>query len=175
LRILPNAPLGHGRGGCRVAGLLRQPRAAGRREVEADQIIATRSGRSVSCGVHPCCPVNIYAGARAGELSASAKLARSLVYAPNHTTNTVQVIDPSTFQVIATYPTGRERQHVVSSWDMTTLWIDDDLGNDLVPINPVTGKPGKPVPVQDPYNLYLTARWQSCAGDGRSAASYRRP
>jgi YVTN family beta-propeller protein len=101
-------------------------------------------------------PVNVYAGATAGKLSATAKLAKSLVYVPNNTTNTVQVIDPVTFQVIATYPTGREPQHVVPSWDMKTLWVNDDLGNDMVPINPITGRPGKPVPVQDPYNLYFT-------------------
>jgi DNA-binding beta-propeller fold protein YncE len=69
---------------------------------------------------------------------------------------TVQVIDPSTFAVIATYPTGREPQHVVASWDMKTLWVNDDLGNDMVPIDPVTGKPGTRVPVEDPYNLYFT-------------------
>ena len=79
-----------------------------------------------------------------------------MVYVPNNTTNTVQVIDPATFSVIATYPTGREPQHVVPSWDMKTLWVNDDLGNDMVPIDPVTGRPGKPVKVEDPYNLYFT-------------------
>jgi len=79
-----------------------------------------------------------------------------LVYVPNNTTNTVQVIDPVRFSVIATYPTGREPQHVVPSWDMKTLWVNDDLGNDMVPIDPVTGRPGKPVQVEDPYNLYFT-------------------
>jgi YVTN family beta-propeller protein len=68
----------------------------------------------------------------------------------------VQVIDPRTFTVIARYPTGREPQHVVPSWDLKTLWVNDDRGNDLVPINPVTGKPGKRVQVEDPYNLYFT-------------------
>ena len=92
-----------------------------------------------------------------GDLSATAKRARSLVYVPNNTTDTVQVIDPRTFTVIATYPTGREPQHVVPSWDMKTLWVNDDLGNDMVPIDPpLTGKPGTAVQVQDPYNLYFT-------------------
>jgi DNA-binding beta-propeller fold protein YncE len=68
----------------------------------------------------------------------------------------VQVIDPETFRVIATYPTGREPQHVVPSWDLKTLWVNDDLGNDMVPINPVTGRPGARVQVEDPYNLYFT-------------------
>jgi YVTN family beta-propeller protein len=77
-----------------------------------------------------------------GRLSATAKRARSLVYVPNNTTDTVQVIDPRTFTVIATYPTGREPQHVVPSWDMKTLWVNDDLGDSMVPIDPVTGTPG---------------------------------
>ena len=100
--------------------------------------------------------VNVYAGAGAGRLSATARAAKTLVYVPNNTTNTVQVIDPATFGVIATYPTGREPQHVVPSWDMKTLWVNDDLGNDMVPIDPVKGRPGKPVQVEDPYNLYFT-------------------
>ena len=55
--------------------------------------------------------------------------------------------------MIGTYPTGREPQHVVPSWDMKTLWVNDDIGNDMVPINPVTGKPGKRIQVKDPYKV----------------------
>ena len=101
-------------------------------------------------------PVNVYAGAGAGELSPVAKRAKNLVYVPNGEANTMQVIDPTTFRVIATYPTGRQPQHVVPSWDMKTLWVNDDVGNDLVPIDPITGKPGRRVQVEDPYNLYFT-------------------
>ncbi|MEO8519108.1 MAG: hypothetical protein ABI438_07980, partial [Dermatophilaceae bacterium] len=90
-------------------------------------------------------PVNVYAGAGAGMLSETAKAAKSLVYVPNTIANTVQVIDPKTFKVIGTYPTGREPQHVVPSWDLKTLWVNDDLGNDMVPIDPRTGRPGKRV------------------------------
>ena len=76
---------------------------------------------------------------------------------PNTLSNTLQVIDPRTYQVIARYPTGHEPQHVVPSWDLKTLWVNDDLGNDLVPINP-THRPTRPTrsPVADPYNLYFT-------------------
>ena len=59
--------------------------------------------------------------------------------------------------MIATYPTGREPQHVVPSWDEETLWVNDDLGNDVVPINPITGTPGKPVPARRSLHLYFTA------------------
>jgi YVTN family beta-propeller protein len=89
-------------------------------------------------------------------LSVTAKQARSLVYVPNSTADTVQVIDPSTLRVIATYPTGREPQHVVPSWDMKTLWVNDDIGNDLVSIDPTTGKPTNLFFAHDPYNLYFT-------------------
>jgi YVTN family beta-propeller protein len=130
----------------------------------ASKSVQTRSlppGSAASSSRSPTSPtsagtVNVYAGAGAGRLSATARAAKTLVYVPNNTTNTVQVIDPATFTVIATYPTGREPQHVVPSWDMKTLWVNDDLGNDMVPIDPVTGRPGKPVKVEDPYNLYFT-------------------
>jgi YVTN family beta-propeller protein len=85
-----------------------------------------------------------------------AQQARSLVYVPNSVSNTVQVIDPRTYRVIATYSTGAEPQHVVPSWDMKTLWVNDDRGNDMLRIDPRTGKAGKRVHVEDPYNLYFT-------------------
>ena len=120
---------------------------------------SSRPGSSASAGPKSATSaghVNVYAGAGAGKLSATAKQAKSLVYVPNSVANTVQVIDPATFTVIGTYPTGREPQHVVPSWDLRTLWVNDDLGNDMVPIDPITGKPGARVHVEDPYNLYFT-------------------
>ena len=120
---------------------------------------SSRPGSSASAGPKSATSaghVNVYAGAGAGKLSATAKQAKGLVYVPNSVANTVQVIDPATFTVIGTYPTGREPQHVVPSWDLRTLWVNDDLGNDMVPIDPITGKPGARVHVEDPYNLYFT-------------------
>jgi YVTN family beta-propeller protein len=98
----------------------------------------------------------VYAYAAAGDLAPTAKAARPLVYVPNTLSDTVQVIDPKTFKVVARYRTGREPQHVVPSWDLKTLWVNEDLGNQLLPIDPRTGRAGKPVPVEDPYNLYFT-------------------
>ncbi|MDR6862333.1 YncE family protein [Phycicoccus sp. 3266] len=99
---------------------------------------------------------NVYEHDGAGMLSPEAAKARALVYVPNTMADTVQVIDPRTYKVIRRFSTGREPQHVVPSWDLKTLWVNDDLGNDLIPIDPVTGKQGKAVPVADPYNLYFT-------------------
>jgi DNA-binding beta-propeller fold protein YncE len=39
---------------------------------------------------------------------------------------------------------------------MRTLWVDNDAGNTLTPIDPRTGHHGRPVRVADPYNLYFT-------------------
>jgi DNA-binding beta-propeller fold protein YncE len=75
---------------------------------------------------------------------------------PNTVSNTVDVVDQTSLKVIASFRVGREPQHVVPSWDLRTLWVNDDLGNDLVPIDPATGRPGRAVPVADPYNLYFT-------------------
>ena len=109
-------------------------------------------------------PHNVYAAAGAGDLSAVAKTAKPLVYVPHTGSGQVWVIDPSTYKVIAKYQAGTELQHVVPSYDMRTLYATDDRGNHLIPFDPVTGLPGKSIPVTDPYNMYFTP-------DGRYAIS----
>jgi YVTN family beta-propeller protein len=104
----------------------------------------------------------IYTHAGAGMLSDVAHRAKPLVYVPNSLSNTVDVIDPASYRIVAHFRVGREPQHVVPSWDLKTLWVNDDRSNDLVPIDPVTGRPGSRVKVADPYNLYFTP-------DGRHA------
>lgn len=99
---------------------------------------------------------NVYAQAGRGGLTGPARTAKSLVYVPDTLANVVDVIDPSTFEVVRTIPVGRVPQHVVPSWDLKTLWVNDNQGDTLVPIDAATGEPGTPVPVVDPYNLYFT-------------------
>ncbi len=121
----------------------------------------TRSAASHTAGpATPSAPspttTNVYAGTGAGDLSATARAATPMVYVPNSQQDTVQLIDPSTYRVVRTFRVSREPQHVVPSWDLKTLWVNMDLGNQLVPIDPRTGREGKPVDVEDPYNLYFT-------------------
>lgn len=100
--------------------------------------------------------VNLYAPAAAGLLSPRAAAARPLVYVPNSHDGTVTVIDPRAYRVLRTFPTGALPQHVVPSYDLSTLWVANNLGNTLTPIDPATGREGRNVPVSDPYNLYFT-------------------
>jgi YVTN family beta-propeller protein len=106
--------------------------------------------------------LDVYAAGRPGDLAPAARGAPARVYVPNSESATVDVIDQRTARVIRHFPVGRLPQHVTPSWDLRTLWVTNDQGNSLTPVDPRTSRPGKPVPVLDPYNLYFTV-------DGRRA------
>jgi len=101
-------------------------------------------------------PTNIYAADKAGNFSPNTAGARTLVYVPNTLSGDLSVIDPATFKVIDRFKTGAVPQHVVPSYDLKTLWVNNNSGNTLTPIDPLTGKAGPSIPVEDPYNLYFT-------------------
>ena len=111
-------------------------------------------------------PANLYSETTADKLSPAVANALSRVYVPDRISGDVFVIDPDTFKVVDRYRVGVNPQHVVPSWDLKTLWVANNAEGrphgSLMPIDPVTGKPGQPVAVDDPYNLYFTP-------DGRSA------
>jgi DNA-binding beta-propeller fold protein YncE len=99
---------------------------------------------------------NVYAADGAGMLQGAARLARPLVYVPNSGSDTVDVIDPSSFRIVGHFQVGGLPQHVVPSYDLKTLYVTNDTGNSLTTIDPRTGKPGRTIPVADPYNMYFT-------------------
>jgi YVTN family beta-propeller protein len=102
-------------------------------------------------------PSNVYAADYAGNLSPTVRNDPSRIYVPNGLSNTVDVIDPSTYKIIRTFRVGERPQHVVPSYDLKTLYVTNDLGNSLQAIDPATGRPsGRPIPVADPYNMYFT-------------------
>jgi YVTN family beta-propeller protein len=101
-------------------------------------------------------PNDVYAADRPGMLAPAVRHFPSRIYVPNSESNTVSVINPSTYRVVDQFPVGANPQHVVPSYDLKTLWVNNDQGNSLTPIDPRTGKPGRTVPVSDPYNLYFT-------------------
>ncbi len=101
---------------------------------------------------------NLYSETGAGHFSPAVSGALERVYVPNRAANTVSVIDPATLKVVDTFPVGINPQHVVPSWDLRTLWVANNAegrtDGSLTPIDPNTGKPGKSIPVDDPYNMY---------------------
>ncbi len=101
-------------------------------------------------------PDNVYEFTQANQLAPSVRDIPTRVYVPNGMSNTVDVIDPNTMAVVDSYPVGRLPQHVVPSWDMQTLYVNNNQGNTLTPIDPRTGKPGANIPIADPYNLYFS-------------------
>jgi YVTN family beta-propeller protein len=111
-------------------------------------------------------PANLYSETTAAKLSPAANGALARVYVPNVSSNDVYVIDPASYKVVDKFKVGVNPQHVVPSWDLQTLWVANNAegrkDGSLTPIDPKTGKPGKPIPVDDPYNMYFTP-------DGRSA------
>ena len=115
--------------------------------------IENAPGRSRGAGTTP---TNIYAATGKNQLAPAASRARPFVYVPNSRSASVTVIDPVTYQVIRTFSTGTLPQHVVPSYDLGTLWVANNEGNSLTPIDPATGEDGARVPVDDPYNLYFT-------------------
>jgi DNA-binding beta-propeller fold protein YncE len=100
--------------------------------------------------------VNIYRADGAGDLSPAVRGDPALVYVPNSMSNTVDVISQRTMRIVEQFPTGALPQHVTPSYDLRTLYVDNDVGNTLTPINPHTSRPGRPIRVEDPYNLYFT-------------------
>ena len=105
-------------------------------------------------------PRNIYSEIRADNLSPAVAGALPRVYVPNRQSNDVAVIDPATFKVVDRFRTGVNPQHVIPSWDLKTLWVNNNAegrkDGSVTPIDPKTGKPGKTIPVDDPYNMYFT-------------------
>jgi YVTN family beta-propeller protein len=110
-------------------------------------------------------PKHMYSEIGAGRMSTAVAGALERVYVPNRAANTVSVIDPNTLKVIDTFKVGINPQHVVPSWDLRTLWVANNAerraDGSLTPIDPLTGKPGESIKVDDPYNMYWTPDGQS--------------
>ena len=122
---------------------------------------------------------NLYSDTAVGKLSASVTNALARIYVPNRQSNDVYVIDPETMKVVDKFRVGRHPQHVVPSWDLKTLWVANNAegrtDGTMTPIDPVTGKPGKPIAVDDPYNVYFTpdGRFAIIVAEARKRLDFR--
>jgi YVTN family beta-propeller protein len=131
---------------------------------------------SVSYHVPPLLdPHNVYAADTV--IAPIARRDRPLVYVPDTGSDDVYEIDPKTYRVVRHFNVGAVPQHIVPSYDLRTLWVNNDIGNSLTAINPATGKPGRTIAVDDPYNLYFTpdGRYAMVMAEQRRRIDFRDP
>ena len=152
--IPPIAILAAAIGSLAVMGRLPRP------VVGATKVVSSLSTRPRSAAARPGHPIvlappNVYA-ATMGPLDKRIAGVTPRVFVPDSSEGAVTVIDPKTYAVIDKFKVGRNPQHIGPSWDLSTLYSSNDLGNSLTPIDPRTAKPGPPISVTDPYNLYFT-------------------
>jgi YVTN family beta-propeller protein len=146
------------RDGCIAAAIVLVAAAAGAQQAPRP---AASGPVATVAGMPPVTDrTNLYGDAGANKLSDAVRGALPRVYVPNVQSNDVYVIDPATLKVVDRFRVGLNPQHVVPSWDLKTLWVANNAENtnkgSLTPIDPLTGKPGKPIAVDDPYNMYFT-------------------
>jgi len=101
-------------------------------------------------------PLNVYAHIAPGMMNPKWARDPYRIYVPNSLSDTVTEINPQTHKIIRTFAVGGQPNHITPSWDGSVLWVNNTDGYSLTPINPKTGRPGRPVSVADPYNLYFT-------------------
>jgi DNA-binding beta-propeller fold protein YncE len=120
---------------------------------------------------------NVYAADGAGMLSPVVRGDPALVYVPNSRSNTVDVISQATFKIVRHFDVGALPQHVVPSWDLRTLYVTNDEGNSVTPIDPRTARAGKPIATLDPYNMYFTpdGRWAIVVAEAHRELDFRDP
>lgn len=99
---------------------------------------------------------NIYAATRGPGMSLAVTGMPQLVYVPNSGSDTVDVIDAHSYQVVDRFPVGHVPHHVTPSWDLTKLYVLNTESDSLTVIDPRTGKVTGTIAVRDPYNLYFT-------------------
>jgi YVTN family beta-propeller protein len=103
------------------------------------------------------------------------------IYVPNLRSSDVYVIDAAQMKVVDRFKVGIGPQHIVPSWDMKTLWVTNNaertMDGSLTPIDPKTGKPGKSIKVDDPYNMYFTPDGKSAVvvAEARKRLDFRDP
>ena len=123
-----------------------------------------RRFRHLLPGMPPVVDDNVYSRTRPQDVRPRLRHEPKLVYVPDSmpSGDTVTVISQRTHKVVRTLHTGLLSQHVVPSYDLRHLYTNSSESNELVQIDPHTGKVSRHIPVPRPYNLYFTP-------DGRQA------
>jgi YVTN family beta-propeller protein len=107
----------------------------------------------------PSGPPNVWAGVASGHFAPAVRGLHRYVYVPNGTPGTVEVIDPTTFQIVRrfSFGAGAMPEHVTPAWDLRHVYVDVDARSELAMIDPRTGKIVRTIHgIDHPYNLYFT-------------------
>ena len=165
-----------------IGGLAGAAWAAGTGASSAPAASGAAPAVAVVAGMPPVADArNLYSEVGAGKFSAAVTADLVRIYVPNLRSGDVYVIDPALMKVVDRFKVGIGPQHIVPAWDMRTLWVTNNAegrtDGSLTPIDPRTGKPGKAVPVDDPYNMYYTPDGQSAivVAEARKRLDFRDP
>jgi YVTN family beta-propeller protein len=126
-------------------------------------------------------PRDLYTEIASDKVSAALRGDLDRIYVPNLRSNDVYVVDPAAMKVVGRFKVGIGPQHIVPSWDMRTLWVTNNAegrtDGSLTPIDPRTAKPGKAIPVDDPYNMYFSPEGKSAivVAEARKRLDFRDP
>ena len=140
--------------------LLAGGRGAGGTEAALSELAAHARDRSATAlrGARRATPRgNVYADDGAERPDRRRALARPLVYVPNSESDTVDVIDPTTFRVVEHFAVGR-----AAPARRAGLGPEDALRRQRPRQQPDADRPAnrqarrRPIPVDDPYNMYFT-------------------
>jgi YVTN family beta-propeller protein len=105
---------------------------------------------------------DVYSQDRAGMLAPQVRHDPQLLYVPDSNGYRVTVISQRTHRIVRVIPAGYLSQHVVPSYDLRTLYTNSSAANQLMRIDPGTGRRAGAIAMPRPYNLYFTP-------DGRTA------
>ena len=93
---------------------------------------------------------NVYAAA-AGKVQPRVAQDPAYLYVPNsYGAPVTTVINQHTHKVVRVLHTGTLSQHVTPSWDLRTLYVEASTANQLVALNPATGKIERRIPQPRP-------------------------
>jgi DNA-binding beta-propeller fold protein YncE len=100
---------------------------------------------------------DVYAADRVGEVQPRVAHDPAYLYVPNsYGAPTTTVIDQRTHRIVRVLQTGILSQHVTPSYDLRTLYVEASASNQLVALDPRTGRVERRIPQTRPYNLYFT-------------------
>ena len=108
-------------------------------------------------GMPPVLDGNVYSATAPGDVRASVAKDPAYLYVPNsYGAPITTVIDQHTHKIVRVLQTGELSQHVTPAYDLSTVYVEASAADQLVALDPATGRIERRIPERRPYNLYFT-------------------